>query len=274
MNRPTFDESCDFDPVLGLDPNTADAGSLRAAYVKLANENQQLKTQKSEILRALRHYRNKNLLLECFAPSLAVPVYLYRRRGHEAYITCTPGRYVELEGKQELFETRIMYDFEAAEHPDDAAVDSFAAAMKAKLAKKRDAGKHGWQGAAATHLSALLRLHVDKGDPVDVGNLAMMLHQNGQRIEGQPTRRKTPMSYPNGLDMESMPGMVEPRSGHQQPAPDVEGLVDALSESLKGIETPSVLTHARAEFFKAGVHAAVNQLNTVLAAHRKQGGGA
>lgn len=43
----------------------------------------------------------------------------------------------------------------------------------------------------------------------------------------QPARRKKPMSYPNGLDMESMPGMVEPGSGHQQteqhPAPGVAG---------------------------------------------------
>lgn len=57
-----------------------------------------------------------------------------------------------------------------------------------------------------------------------------------------------------------------------QGEPDVTALVEALSESLKGIKIPSVLTPARAEFFKAGVHAAVNQLNTVLAAHRKQGG--
>lgn len=55
------------------------------------------------------------------------------------------------------------------------------------------------------------------------------------------------------------------------PAPDVTGLVEALSESLKGIEIPSVLTPPRTEFFKAGVHAAVNRLNTVLAAHRRQG---
>ncbi|WP_216820823.1 hypothetical protein [Pusillimonas sp. T2] len=66
---------------------------------------------------------------------------------------------------------------------DDAAVDAFAATMKAKLAKKRVEGRGGWQECSAEYLSELLREHVDKGDPVDVANLAMMLHQNGQPIQ-------------------------------------------------------------------------------------------
>lgn len=70
----------------------------------------------------------------------------------------------------------------AEQHPDDSAVDRFAAAMKAKLAKKRADGRGGWQTASEAHLSALLHEHVAKGDPVDVANLAMMLHQNGQRV--------------------------------------------------------------------------------------------
>ena len=73
----------------------------------------------------------------------------------------------------------------AEQHPDDddAAVDRFAAAMKAKLKKKRLAGRAGWQFMTSEQLSALLHEHVRKGDPVDVANLAMMLHQNGQVIE-------------------------------------------------------------------------------------------
>lgn len=67
-------------------------------------------------------------------------------------------------------------------HPDDEAVDRFAAAMKEKLARKRREGRGGWQTASAEHLSALLINHLDKGDPVDLGNLAMMLHQNGQNF--------------------------------------------------------------------------------------------
>ena len=69
-------------------------------------------------------------------------------------------------------------------HPDDAAVDRFASAMKAKLAQKRAEGRGGWDGPTcnAEFLSRLLREHVEKGDPLDVGNLAMMLHQRGERI--------------------------------------------------------------------------------------------
>lgn len=71
---------------------------------------------------------------------------------------------------------------EQGAHPDDLAVDRFAAAMKAKLAKKRAEGRGGWDDPAqcsVVFLSELLQEHVRKGDPVDVGNFAMMLHQRG-----------------------------------------------------------------------------------------------
>lgn len=73
---------------------------------------------------------------------------------------------------------------EASAHVDDMAVDRFAAVMKAKLAKKRGDGRGGWQGAYCTQesLSVMLREHVEKGDPVDVANFAMMLHQRGESI--------------------------------------------------------------------------------------------
>ncbi len=69
------------------------------------------------------------------------------------------------------------------QHPDGEAVDRFAVAMKAKLAKSREKGRHGWQMGSAAYLSSLLYRHMYKGDPLDVANLAMMLHQNGQAIE-------------------------------------------------------------------------------------------
>lgn len=71
-------------------------------------------------------------------------------------------------------------------HPDDLAVDRFAAAMKAKLTEKRAQGYGGWddpEDCTIGWLSELLRKHVDKGDPVDVGNFAMMIHQRGGSIE-------------------------------------------------------------------------------------------
>lgn len=68
-------------------------------------------------------------------------------------------------------------------HPDDAAIDRFAVAMKAKLKWEREeCGRSGWQDMSAEALSRLLYEHLPKEDPVDVANLAMMLHQNGQRI--------------------------------------------------------------------------------------------
>lgn len=77
-----------------------------------------------------------------------------------------------------------------APHADDIAVDQFAAAMKAKLAKKRAEGRGGWENkgeCTAEFLSRLLREHVEKGDPVDVGNLAMMLQQRGECISALST---------------------------------------------------------------------------------------
>lgn len=68
-------------------------------------------------------------------------------------------------------------------HPDDAAVEEFAAAMKAKLAKKREEGRGGWHDPAACDVNDLGReliKHLPKGDAVDVANFAMMLfHREG-----------------------------------------------------------------------------------------------
>lgn len=68
-------------------------------------------------------------------------------------------------------------------HPDDFAVDKFANAMKIKLAKKRDEGRAGWEDPAQCGIRFLWQLlheHVAKGDPVDIGNLAMMIWNRQQ----------------------------------------------------------------------------------------------
>ncbi|MBN9055346.1 MAG: hypothetical protein J0H80_16635 [Rhizobiales bacterium] len=73
----------------------------------------------------------------------------------------------------------------ASPHTDDLAVDRWAIAMKAKLAKKRAEGRGGWddpEQCSAADLSYLLIQHCFKGDPLDVSNLAMMLQQRGERI--------------------------------------------------------------------------------------------
>jgi len=45
-----------------------------------------------------------------------------------------------------------------------------------KMALSRTKGRDGWQTCPVDLLWQMLREHVDKGDPVDVANLAMMIH--------------------------------------------------------------------------------------------------
>lgn len=87
-----------------------------------------------------------------------------------------------------------------AVHPDDLAVDAFAAAMKAKLAEARAKGRGGWNGDESSmqqRLSEMLRDHVEKGDPRDVANFCMFLHQRGESIspKGGSTDAKDAARY-------------------------------------------------------------------------------
>lgn len=73
----------------------------------------------------------------------------------------------------------------APPHPDDVAVDRFARALKLKLAAARDKGRDGWSNdepGMQQRLSDMLRMHVEKGDPRDVANFCMFLHQRGEGI--------------------------------------------------------------------------------------------
>lgn len=70
-------------------------------------------------------------------------------------------------------------------HPDSHAVDEFAKVMKARLAEKRAQGFGGWEQKdllSEDQLSRLFHKLVCKGSPVDVANLAMMLHVRGEKI--------------------------------------------------------------------------------------------
>lgn len=69
-----------------------------------------------------------------------------------------------------------------AAHPDDAAVDRFAAALKEKLAIARGKGRSGWENMDPAELSLMLREHVEKGDPRDVANFCMFLWALGEPI--------------------------------------------------------------------------------------------
>lgn len=93
----------------------------------------------------------------------------------------------------------------SAERLDNDAVDRFAAALKAKLAAKRAEGYGGWHDTTtcpAGRLAAQLRDHVRKGDPVDVGNLAMMLWSRGETTnEHEPaTHERTERYFLDALD--------------------------------------------------------------------------
>lgn len=68
------------------------------------------------------------------------------------------------------------------QHPDDLAVDRFAAAMKEKLALARTKGRTGWEQCDPANLSAMLHEHVAKGDPRDVANFCMFLWNRGKPI--------------------------------------------------------------------------------------------
>jgi len=79
---------------------------------------------------------------------------------------------------------RAFVNAPSPQHPDDAAVDRFAVALKAKLEKARDAGRSGWQDPAwpVESIGDNLREHVEKGDPRDVANYCMFLFERGERI--------------------------------------------------------------------------------------------
>lgn len=80
---------------------------------------------------------------------------------------------------------------------DECHVNSFAAKMKDKLAIKRQQGRTGWWDMLDCELSAILRQCVDKGDPVDVANLCMMLSENGQSISPAELVEQTDLSWLN-----------------------------------------------------------------------------
>jgi hypothetical protein len=77
----------------------------------------------------------------------------------------------------------LMIQWPREPHPDDKAVDTFAEAMKAKLADKRDQGYYGWwdtKECTTSFLQDALIGHVIKGDPIDVGNFSMFLFSRSE----------------------------------------------------------------------------------------------
>ena len=71
---------------------------------------------------------------------------------------------------------------------DDAALDGFNRVLKAKMAVGRAQGRAGWWSAQRGDLSTMLRSHVDKGDPIDFGLLAMMHWYMDEAVASAPTQ--------------------------------------------------------------------------------------
>jgi len=68
------------------------------------------------------------------------------------------------------------------QHPDDEAVDRFAAAMHAKMAQARAKGREGWDDPERCSVARLVMLFVRSvlaGDIIDSANYGMMLHLRG-----------------------------------------------------------------------------------------------
>ncbi|WP_051281100.1 hypothetical protein [Rhodanobacter sp. OR92] len=96
----------------------------------------------------------------------------------------------------------------ALPHPDDVAVDRFARALKLKLSAARDKGRGGWSNDEPDmhqRLSDMLRAHVEKGDPRDVANFCMFLHQRGEGI--LPTRSQNQVEVLPGRYFAADPAM-------------------------------------------------------------------
>lgn len=69
----------------------------------------------------------------------------------------------------------------------DLLVDEFAAAIKAKLFRKYKEGRCGWDSADWTseQISAAIREHVERGDPVDVAAFCAFLWNRRSQIAGR-----------------------------------------------------------------------------------------
>ena len=73
---------------------------------------------------------------------------------------------------------------------DRIAVAKLADSMCDKLQIAADKGRSGWDTAAPKSLAIGLRVHLEKGDPVDVANYLAFLHYLGRDTHGEPMFRR------------------------------------------------------------------------------------
>lgn len=77
----------------------------------------------------------------------------------------------------------VLQALRAGKHADDDAVTQFAQAMRDRMADKRDQGRDGWMTCDVEELQLKLIRSIADGDPIDIGNYAMMLHARGAGTE-------------------------------------------------------------------------------------------
>lgn len=70
-----------------------------------------------------------------------------------------------------------------ASHPDDDAIDRFADRLRERMAQKREEGRGGWEQCDEHDLGLRLLRSIADGDPIDVGNYAMMIATLGAGTE-------------------------------------------------------------------------------------------
>jgi len=165
------------------------AGSERGKSMKYVPEClRNLPPQKSKSADSKRRKSARDIAGMTIAQTEQRPVRLPQRKNLDGLLDPASKRagmaYNEALEDVELLNTPPIAQT-APQHPDDAAVDRFAAAMKAKLAKSRAKGRGGWDDpnvCSVEFLAQLLVEHLGKGNAgtfEDVANFAMMLHQRG-----------------------------------------------------------------------------------------------
>jgi hypothetical protein len=159
----------------------------------------------------------------------------------------------------------------AAPHADDLAVDRFAAAMKEKMAKQHAKGYGGWESPLLCHdqfLADELMAHTKKGDPVDVANFAMMLHQrNQEHIEiAVLTLRGASIDFAKRVGAACLPELREveaPSAGSVADDPEFSAL-------LEGILQDTDLGYDKRERVTETLVAAIDRnIDSLLSAARK-----
>lgn len=168
---------------------------LAFRVIEVAGEAGEVLEAVKKLLRAERGIRGSIATVEDVASEMADNIIALDLLANELGVDLAAAVVRKFNATSEKYRLETRLDPSAGEeagvHPDDLAVDRFAVAMKAKLAKKRAEGRGGWddrEQCTGAFLSQLLVEHVEKGDPLDVGNLAMMLHQRGERISDERER--------------------------------------------------------------------------------------